>query len=187
MGVLRLSRAGILNGQKYNDFLAGNAPQRTYELISTATSTGSSITFSSIPQEYKHLQLRIVASNTGGFNSLAMRFNGITTGSYDRHRLVGNGSSVLSQNQISQTSIYIGQNPVTASIFGVAITDILDYTSTSKNTTVRSFSGVRDTSSTDVRLESGLFRNTSAITSIDLFMDGTSFASARASLYGIRG
>jgi hypothetical protein len=166
---------------------SGAGAAGAYELISTATSTGANITISSIPQTYKHLQLRIVAQNSSGDNTLAMRFNGITTGSYDRHRLVAGGSSVVSQNQISQTSIYIGQNPATTNIFGVSITDILDYTSTSKNTTVRSLSGVHQGASNDIRVESGLFRNTSAITSINLFIDGASFSSARASLYGIKG
>jgi len=55
--------SSFTNLVKYNDFLGPNSAYipTSYESIASATGTGSSntITLSSIPSTYKHLQLRI--------------------------------------------------------------------------------------------------------------------------------
>ena len=70
----------------------------------------------------------------------------------------------------------------------VAIIDILDYASTSKYKTFRIFSG-QDyaTSSGYLEIDSGLWMNTAAITSISVINVGTSWnTNTRVSLYGIK-
>lgn len=182
---------GILNSQVTG--AAGGA----YELIESniLTSSASSVTFSSIPQDYKHLQIRAVGKSTDTSSdnrSLLFRMNGVTTSSYRNHELVGTGSTVFSSSFLD-TDMWLLDVPASNSepsqIFGVGVVDILDYTNTSKNTTVRSLSGKNGSVGTKVvRLNSGLFLSTNAVTEISVRTQVGNLASgSRFSLYGIRG
>lgn len=165
-----------------------------FELIATAYGTGSSgvISFSSIPQTYKHLQVRAVTKNTGsgaGTTNNNLTFNGVTTG-YAQHLLTGNGSTVTSTSGTNQSSIgAIGTavSTVAGAMHGM-ILDVLDYSSTSKNTTVRMLAGRLDGSTSNTVLLSGLFNNTAAISSMTFTLTNGNFATTtRFSLYGIKG
>jgi len=160
------------------------ASTSSYESIATATVTGSSatITFSSIPSPYKHLQLRILARGTanGGADPLIlfMRANSDTGSNYANHRLVGNGSTVTAGGSASETrmqpAIY-ADSGYPANVYGAIIIDIHDYSSTTKNKTVRSISGVDDnlgTVNSRLNLRSDLWMNTAAITTLTLENNG---------------
>ena len=195
MGVYSLTKSTINNWTKYSSMMAGSVyvpPPGDYELISTqliSTATAT-VTFSSIPSTYKHLQLRITHRQNSGtsINYLNMRFNGDTTANQATHWLTGDQVSVLSSNRLSSNYVAVGKSPYTANQYGTAIVDILDYTNTTKNKTVRSLSGSNDSANNpDVTLFSGLWPSTAAITSI-LFNPGNSFAAgSRLSLYGLKG
>ena len=180
---------GILNSQ-----VSGGATP-AFELISSQilTSSASSVTFSSIPSDYKHLQVRaLVQTSNGNYNGeLNVQFNGVGGTSYSHHALWGNGGSVISDGTTSTDGIeriYV-TGSTTASVFGAVIIDILDYSSTNKNTTVRSLNGYAG-SNGEIHLTSGMFNNTAAVTSITF--DSASAAQnlqsgSRFSLYGVRG
>ena len=173
----------------------------TYESIASANGTGSSgiITFSSIPATYQHLQIRCLVKDvytSGLVDSIYLRFNGTTGTLYGSHELDGNGSAAASSaisnaNEIEIPKTIPDSNASFANIMGVAIIDIHDYASTTRNKTLRSFSGVDgNTASTNFRvnLTSGLWRSTAAInqitihTNIDRFTTTSTFA-----LYVIKG
>jgi hypothetical protein len=167
-----------------------------YELISTQvlSSNTSSITFGSISQDYKHLQIRGVARTTDGNHNgeMKMRFNGVSSSSYAEHVLSGTGQSPNTYGQGGLTAInriYVtGSLQPSTNVAGFVI-DILDYTSVNKNTTTRCFVGWFG-SNNEVRLTSGLFNNTAAINSITInpVNDANAIASlSRFSLYGIKG
>lgn len=176
----------------------------SFESIATATGTGSSgtITFSSIPSTYKHLQIRYVGkstTSTGGVNSynVTMQINSDTGSNYAYHRLSGNGTAASAGGAATQTSITLtpahipNSDATLANMLGVGIIDVLDYTSTSKNKTIRSFYGGNfNTASTGyLALHSGLYYATpAAITSITLTVP-TGFWTTTSSfaLYGIKG
>jgi hypothetical protein len=167
----------------------GQVFENAFELIATATGTGASptITFSSIPQTYKHLELRYVEKNdgtTGGF----LRLNGITSSSYARHTLEASGSTPGSGSGTPTSSIFQRFAPsTTVNAFAAGIISILDYSSTTKNTTIRVFAGERGTNS-QIALDSGLLNNTAAITSITLTANSSGYETgSRFSLYGIKG
>jgi hypothetical protein len=171
----------------------------SYESIATVTvgSGGSStITFSSIPSTYTHLQLRWIArdsqANTG--LGLYMRINNNTGSNYSRHWLRGNGSAASAANSVSDTLISLGGVPGSsspASIFGVGIIDILDYTNTNKYKTVRSMQGTNQNTTADdnIFFVSGvMFANTDAVTQVDVIADGAGFVQySQFALYGIKG
>jgi hypothetical protein len=190
-------------------FMAGGAGGGGGDFESIARATPSAgttnITFSSIPSTYKHLQLRVLLrgnyGSAGSFGDYAfLTFNSDTASNYSDHCLLGNGSTVDALGAANTTSIsrysinYCFGTSISSSIFGATILDILDYSSTTKNKTVKSLSGVNfNTSSTDqvVTLASGLWRNTDAITSLNIFVDGGAGAGVATgtvfSLYGIKG
>lgn len=164
-----------------------------YELITTVAGTGSSgtITLSSIPQGYSHLQLRIALVLTSDAGSqMLMRMNGVTTASYSQHRLFGTGSSLASQGfdpgitsiQLSGGFGGMSTNPT------VGIIELYDYANTSRNKTVRAFTGSRTPGgSFENNLSSGAFISTAAVNSLTLLASSGNFAaSTRISLYGIK-
>jgi hypothetical protein len=172
------------------------ASTSSYESIASATGTGSSgtITFSSIPSTYTHLQLRCLVSDTftaaNGAQEGWLQFNSDTASNYSYHRLSGNGSTAsaagIASNTVMDDEISVAYGSTGA--FGVAIIDIQNYASTTQYKTVRSFSGSDLNGSGYVRLASGNWRSTSAITSITI--GGAIFAFSTATkiaLYGIKG
>ena len=171
----------------------GVAVAGDYELISTTilgTSTAS-VTFSSLgdySSTYKHLQIRAVAKYDSAFDNLLMRFNSDTGNNYSHHRLIGNGSTVSSIATANTSSLFPGlASSTTSGIYSPTVIDILDPYSTTKNTTIRALYG--DSENPTVRLASGAWYNTSAISSI-LIYSQSSFnfvAGSRFSLYGIKG
>ena len=168
----------------------------SYESIATAVGTGSSgtITFSSIPATYASLQIRILGRTTtaGTDNDLYLQFNGDSSSVYDQHSLRGNGTTASATGAINQTRARISiasGNGSASNIMGVGIVDIHDYASTTKNKTVRAFSG-QDQNGADqsVYLFSGLWRNTSAVNSVSVIVPTLNFTTQTVvSLYGIKG
>ena len=163
-----------------------------FESIATATGTGSSgtITFSSIPSTYQHLQIRIIAfGDTPNQNTMILRFNSDSGSNYARHNLRGNGSSAAAGGTASTTLIGIGSQTANLSSTNpmVAIVDIHDYKSTDKNKTVRSLGGIDENGSGEITLHSGLWMNTSAISTITISTPGQNFTTNSVfALYGIK-
>jgi len=197
--ITRLKLSTIEQGlPKYRSMLAGNDAYipTSFDSIATATGTGSSstITFSSIPSTYQHLQIRGMGfGNSGG--QLFLRINGDTGSNYTRHRVLGYNSSVFASGETSQTSIRVCVDDISYASMGtlyptVAIIDIHDYASTAKNKTVRTFGGIDSNSAgnSEIDLTSGLWLSTSAVTSISLVISAGSFTTnSTFALYGIRG
>lgn len=164
-----------------------------YESIATLTGTGSSgtITFSSIPSTYTHLQVRgIPQAASGGFGGMKLRINSDTANNYSIHQLLGDGATASATGYASTTYMWAGINSSTAAGVGipVVIIDILDYASTAKNKTVRSFSGVDNNGSGQLKLNSGVWLSTSAISSLTFTNeDGVNWTTSTTfALYGIK-
>jgi hypothetical protein len=174
------------------------AAASSYESIAT-TSVGSggssSVTFSSIPSDYTHLQLRAIGRSSGGTTGggyIIVRFNSDSGSNYALHLLYGNGSSVSEFGSSGTTEMVSERYPLnsdgSSSIFGTSIIDILDYKDTNKFKTLRSLGGFDANGSGSVAFDSGLWRNTNAITSINLtILSGNFVQYSHLALYGIKG
>jgi hypothetical protein len=179
---------------------AGGVVLGDFESIATTTLSGNqaSVTFSGIPQTYTHLQLRVMARTTGqaevnGFAHLEL--NGDTGSNYSWHYVSGNGASAsslaganASPNYLMMVAYTTGQS-ASASIFGVGITDFLDYANTNKFKTVRCLAGMDNNSTAGrVYLSSTNWRNTNAITSIKIYPgEATNFVQyCSFALYGVK-
>jgi hypothetical protein len=176
----------------------------SYESIATQTpsSGATSVSFNSIPQTYKHLQIRFTYKDTSTTDWSATsayilyRFNSATT-NYRKHYLIGNGSAASAGADITGTTLnvygsYMSSNATYANMVGVGIIDIQDYTSTTKNKTVRHIAGAdangSGTTNRTITLSSGVWESTSAITDITLLPGDTAFATGTSfALYGIKG
>lgn len=170
----------------------GVTPSTTsYESIATVTvgsGGASTITFSSIPATYTHLQIRFATTNDST-QATFFRLNGDTGSNYAYHYLYANGSTVAASGGGGNTGMYIGNHGTTIPEAGVI--DILDYTNTNKYKTTRTLSGndTNNTNNTSLGLWSGLWQNTAAVNSVTLYCGGSSnFANySIVALYGIKG
>jgi hypothetical protein len=173
----------------------GAAAVGAFEQIETQIlgSNTSSVTFSSIPSTYKHLQLRIAAraTSTGNATALFLRFNGVSGTSYATHTLYGTGSSIVAEGFTSLDAFYrmpIPDDGLATGVFGSLCIDVLDYALTTKNKTIRDLSGYIGSGVNNVSLVSGGFSSTSAISSLSLTPGaGQLKTGSRFSLYGIKG
>ncbi len=183
----------------YTQSWVGGEPDfGVFESISTTvvSSAVSSVTFSSIPQTYKHLQIRILArtARVSTDATISIQLNSDTGSTWSNHSLFGDGSTTSSGGGGGRTYDYTGVclcvgSSATANIFGVGVTDILDYANTDKYKTIRTLTGGDRNGSGNVSLQSANWRNTNAITSIGFFdSSGANIATnTHFALYGIKG
>jgi hypothetical protein len=185
--------SGILGG------LIGSfatASTSSYESIATfaLSSNTATVTFSSIPSTYKHLQIRIFGKSNAGSGgpteALVVSFNGTQVNNSNgySHHLQGNGAAASAAADADATAAYfynaIGRNGQ----FGASVIDVLDYADTNKNKTLRLLGGCDQNGSGIVSLSSLVWSSTSAINSIKFDPNGNSFvANSHLALYGIKG
>jgi hypothetical protein len=166
----------------------------SYESIQTFLLTddnSSSITFSSIPSTYKNLQIRVFAAGQANTN-VRMRFNGDGGSSYSYHLINGGapyGATPGFGRGTSQTSMLMyDQQLGNNSYYNVTVTDVIDYSSTTKNKSIKTISGADNNSGAFMYLLGGTWYNTSAVNSITIFpFSNNFFAGSNFALYGIKG
>ena len=173
------------------------AVTNSYASIATTTLTTAtaSVTFSSIPATYTHLQLRGIGrsaqSGAGNNNGIYARFNSDSGANYAFHFLSGNGTAASAAGVATQTELFVNAaNPRggdTASAYSAQVIDILDYANTNKYKTVRALTGDDLNGSGIVRLFSGLWMSATAISSITLTMEGNFETYSQFALYGVKG
>lgn len=159
----------------------------TYEPLATTTlgTAQSTITFSSISGSYTDLRLVLTgAANTTGI-FWGLQFNSDTATNYSYTLIQGNGSTASSARSTNGTFTLANYNSITS--ISNAVCDIMNYAGSTFKTVLMSYSGDANGSGT-VQRSVGLYRSTSAITSItvtttssDKFGVGTT-----ATLYGIK-
>ena len=194
-----MSIKSLKSGLYSNSVITGNAVILPGDFESIATTTvgsggSSTITFSSIPATFTHLQIRAFHraedNVSGDFPSI--RFNSDTGSNYTQHRIFGNGASAGAAGAASTVgygafAYNVADGSYSANVFGPSIIDILDYANTSKNTTVRSLAGADNNGSGFIGLNSFVWLNTNAITTITLQPNQNDFAQySHFALYGIR-
>lgn len=165
----------------------------SYESIATATGTGSSgtISFTSIPSTYQHLQIRGFTKSSGGGSNWKVQFNSDTGSNYANHYLETNGSVVSPGAEINQTGMNFYAATATstaASVYAAVVMDILDYTSTNKAKTVRTLNGVDTNGGGNNDFDSGLwFATPAAVSTITIILNSGFFdTNSKIALYGVK-
>jgi hypothetical protein len=176
----------------------------SYESIATVSVGGggsSTISFTSIPSTYKHLQIRWIAQTnrgTFGFDDLKFNFNSDTGSNYTFHTVYGNGASAVADNAINANAarMYNGAGTqVSGAWWASGVADLLDYADTNKFKTMRTLVGCDLNGNSPGTLHgrmdlfSNLYRSTTAISSITIASDTASTFQnyTQFALYGIKG
>jgi hypothetical protein len=154
-----------------------SAPAGDYESIATVNGNGSatSLSFTSISGTYKHLQIRGIARNARvtTVDTAYFTINSDTSAAYAYHYMQGNGANALAGGEFSKlpnnTSAFVAPgSSASANMFSAVVVDLLDYSSTNKTKTIRTFSGTDQNGSGNLWFDSVLWNNTAAITRIDI-------------------
>ena len=174
------------------------APSGAYDSIATVTlgSSQSSVTFSSIPSTYTHLQIRAIArtdrASIASGDWYKVTLNSDSGSNYAFHQLRGDGASATAAASSSIGFMEVERAAgaaSTANAFGTIIFDLLDYANTSKYKTQRTLGGYDNNGAGVVGLYSGVWMNTSAVNTITFVPGGgTNFVQyTQFALYGIKG
>jgi len=159
------------------------AAGKTYEPIATTTlsTTATSVTFSSIPGTYTDLVIASAIISNSTSNDTKVQFNNDTNSNYSMTRMYGESSTVGSDRSTNATSMHLGRNSttITPNIF-----HIMNYSNT---TTYKTALGRSGFGNGIVLANVGLWRSTSAITSVTILITGgdTFSANSTFTLYGI--
>lgn len=176
----------------------GNAAVRSYGFgalaqdggsmtaIATSVPSGvSTVTFSSIPSTYDDLMIVIYGFSTTASSALRLRLNGDTATNYSRTSLVGDGATASSSNFTSADHLL--SMPWRTSVPAAHQVHIINYKNTSYNKSVLAREATDENGSGSSRLTVGLYRSTSAVSSVTIY-DANSYnfgAGTVFALYGI--
>ena len=159
----------------------------TYEPIATTTTSGSasSVVFSSITGTYTDI---VVVANFQLSTATAFRgrVNGDTGSNYSGTALTANGSTAASSRESSATNWVVGgqQDSASTAYDNTAIIHYMNYSNTTTNKTVLARFG---SVSKEVDAAALLYRSTSAISTITLYVASGNFVNGSVfTLYGIK-
>jgi hypothetical protein len=180
---------GILASQNYPRVTSA------YESIATVTvgsGGAASISFTSIPGTYQHLQIRGITRSPDA-SYITAQFNADTGSNYNTHIIYAEPGTVAAAATANDSKFYVSRSNYfasTSTMFGAGICDILDYADTNKYKTTRTLTG-NDTNGTAgqaILYASGSWRNTAAVTSILIYPTSGNFSQyTQFALYGIKG
>lgn len=171
----------------------------TYTLISSnvLTSTTANVTFSSIPQTYTDLVLRMsYRTNASGLfgSNPAIRFNSDTTANYSYTNVDGNGSTASSTTESSINALYMQSSDSTGNTADTFTSNemyIPNYTGTANKPISQFKAAEQNATAAEMHIFASLYRGSSAISTIliaansnmvsNSFVSGSSFY-----LYGIK-
>ena len=167
-----------------------------YELLETEIllSDTASVTFDNldtVAADYKHLQIRYsvrsTQSSSFGWEWTQFKINGSgLTGGHELRAMSGSVTSAHNSGNSYMTPMPNSNQPT--GVFSGGVLNILDFSSTTKNTTLRALGGQSGSINPVIVSSSGLFASTSAVTSITADSQvGANFAAgSRFSLYGLK-
>ena len=161
----------------------------TYEPIATTTlgSSTASVTFSSISGTYTDLVLIFNGGITTADYAIRIRFNGDSGSNYSRTAISGYGTGAGSDraSNVTGLNVFMGFSGIPANTLDTSgIAHIQNYSNSTTYKTVISRSG---NAARSAEAQVGLWRSTSAITSIVIDTgSGNLYSGSTFTLYGIK-
>jgi len=160
----------------------------TYEKIATTTlgSAQANINITSIGSSYTDLRLVLSGTNATGNQDIVFQYNNDTSTNYSFTYLGGTGSAANSGRGTSTSNIQMNAGAgISTTIPYMALVDIFSYAGSTFKTSLSHLSNDQNGSGSVVEIV-GLWRSTSAITSIKIFSSsGNLNSGTSATLYGI--
>ena len=162
------------------------AKTATYSLIASTTigTAVNTYTFSSIPGTFTDLLLIGSVVHSASGTNAKIRYNSDTAANYSGTFVYGNGTTAASGRATSDTAIAIDYSTSTTN-FSTFRVNIQDYANT---TTYKTNVGRNDEAGTQANANVGLWRSTSAINSITIFLTSSANMGINSTLklYGIQ-
>jgi hypothetical protein len=162
---------------------SGNKYVSTYtQIAQVGYGPGSSITFSSIPQTYKHLIIRNWGRAVGSgssFTNLQITFNGVSTSSYSYENMEYSngtaGGSIVSSTYI--LAGYQANQDLVTNRYSMHIMEFPEYSDSIKLKTANTISHVAGNANPAIYTNyvSGVWNSTAPITSITLTISAGNF------------
>ena len=166
------------------------------QTVTVGSGGAASIEFTSIPQTYTDLYIVCSARNSSSSGiDMGMRFNGNTGTNYSYRSIYGSGSSASSGSASSETLFtragYAAGSGYTASTFSNVSYYIPNYTSSNNKSVSIDCVNEQNSSTAYAGLFALLWSQTSAITSVTLYVNSGNTAEnfaqySSATLYGIK-
>ena len=157
----------------------------TYTPIASQTlsSAAASVTFSSIPQGYTDLILVTNIGDDGSSSNTQIRFNGDSSSVYSYSYLAGNGTSAYSGRYSNQPQMIVDNYsyPITT----ITTSQIIQINNYSNSTTFKTLLARTGTAANATTAMVGLWRNTAAISTIQIICQTLFDSGSTFSLYGI--
>ena len=156
----------------------------TYDLLASTTLTAdtTSITMSSISQDYGDLVFVSDYVKTGGNSPVYFILNGDTGRNYDAVFMRGNGSSAASD---TQNSFRWQFNEGMGGLGSLLVVNIFDYTATDKHTSALARYNETSTNA-GTQAVAARWSNTAAVNSLSFSVAGDDFAAGSTfNLYGV--
>ena len=147
----------------------------------TLSSSASSIDFTGISQDYRHLAIKIVTKAVSNEESGLLRFNNDNASNYTWQFANGYGTGTNAQYN-SESGITNGYYD--NDTFNSTLIEVYDYTSTDKYTTILHRGGA---AGGGIRFGAGTWNNTAAVTQVNIRANSATSLAAGVvvSLYGI--
>lgn len=164
----------------------------TYEPLATNTISTSTASFSFNSISGNYTDLVLVASNVTSVSAgswMGLRFNSDTGFNYNFTEMFGNGSTVNTYRATGNTLLPINfYNGTGVNQTGfISVTHIMNYSnSTTNKTTLTRENNAGDPNYPGAGAICGLWKSTSAITSITVVASVSNFNSGTFTLYGIK-
>jgi hypothetical protein len=156
-------------------------------LISTTTLSGSSITLSSIPQTYNNLFIVIKNLLPSASADPRYRFNGDSTA--NRHRWIQNSDALNTNFAFDGTGVDFGgsqNNSVAQNLVTITIPDYTNTTTWKMANLFGVFNAATNSAQLRYMFTYGFYNQTSAVTSLEIFLVSGSFTSGTVLLYGVK-
>lgn len=173
-----------------------NYPPQTKIAENILVGTAASVTFSSIPQTFRHLNLKMLTrgDTAAAFTVARIRFNGDTGANYDNEQISANGASLAAFETLNATGSDVGESAAATAVAGSSsfhLVQIPFYTGTTFWKSLSTLHQLQAQTSGGAanahyaKVWVSRWRNTGAITSITIFPAAGNFiAGSSFILYG---
>ena len=196
MGVRQLSTASISTGVKRSEFWDQNTSNGDYYWIASYNGGSESIEFANIPQNFKHLEIRVYARTLSAstVDNAHINFNNDGGANYSQQQMYGDGgSSVGASNsgtagQSAPAFLNVAGGTAPSSMYGTAICEIADYTNNTTWKTAKTVTGQEFNTTGNFLIHRMVtWQNTAPITSIKFVFGSMVNSNSRIDLFGIKG
>lgn len=160
-------------------------PTSTYVALATTTltSSASSVTFSSIPQDYRDLVLVFNGGSSSGQAQAGVRLNSDSGNNYSSVVMAGNGSGTFTSSQTAAQLAMTWAYAYTAPTNNTSVMQIMDYSATDKHKSALTRTPIPDAATL---AHASRWANNAAVNSVSVVAFIGSFsAGSTISLYGI--